>query len=75
MFWFFLVFSVFFAVVWAFIDNIRRRDRGGWGKAGWALLILVIPLIGTPIYMGRGRATRSIRSELAGATERFTPTG
>ncbi len=52
MFWFFMLFTVFFAVIWAFIDNFRRRDYGGWAKAGWALVILLIPLFGTLIYMG-----------------------
>ena len=49
--WWFFVFAVFFGVVWAFIDNFRRRDHSGWAKAGWALLILVLPLIGMLIYL------------------------
>ncbi|MGZ4704716.1 MAG: PLDc N-terminal domain-containing protein [Acidimicrobiales bacterium] len=51
MAWWFFLFAVFFAVIWAFIDNFRRRDHGGWAKAGWALVILVIPLFGTLIYL------------------------
>ena len=50
MWWFFL-FAIFFAVIWAFIDNFRRHDHHGWAKAGWALLILVVPLLGTLIYL------------------------
>jgi hypothetical protein len=46
-----MLFAVFFAVIWAFIDNFRRRDHGGWAKAGWALVILLIPLLGTLIYI------------------------
>ena len=49
--WWFFVFSIFFAVIWAFIDNFRRRDHSGWAKAGWALFILVIPLLGTLVYL------------------------
>ena len=49
--WFFFVFSIFFGVIWAFIDNFRRRDHSGWAKAGWALIILMIPLLGTLIYL------------------------
>ena len=49
--WWFFVFAVFFGVVWAFIDNFRRRDHSGWAKAGWAFLILVLPLIGMLIYL------------------------
>ncbi len=48
--WFFM-FSIFFAVIWSFIDNFRRRDHSGWAKAGWALVILIIPLFGTLIYL------------------------
>lgn len=55
LFWamciFFFLFSVFFAVIWAFIDNFRRHDHGGWAKAGWALLIIILPLFGTLIYL------------------------
>ena len=51
MAWWFFLFTVFFAVVWAFIDNFRRRDHHGWAKAGWALVILAIPLFGTLIYL------------------------
>ena len=42
---------VIFAVIWAFIDNFTRRDHSGWAKAGWALLILVLPLLGVIIYI------------------------
>ena len=38
-------------VIWAFIDNFRRRDLHGWAKAGWAFLLLVFPLIGLLIYI------------------------
>ena len=48
--WFFM-FTIFFAVIWAFIDNFRRHDHSGWAKAGWALLILIVPLFGMLIYL------------------------
>jgi len=51
MFVFFFLAAVFFAVIWAFIDNFRRRDHSGWAKAGWALVILCLPLLGTLIYL------------------------
>ena len=38
-------------VIWAFIDNFRRRDHHGWAKAGWTLLLLVFPLVGLLIYI------------------------
>ena len=49
--WWFFLLGIFFAVVWSFIDNFRRHDHSGWAKAGWALVILVIPLFGTLIYL------------------------
>lgn len=49
--WAAFVFSIFFAVIWAFVDNFRRRDHGGWAKAGWALFILIVPLFGMFVYL------------------------
>ena len=51
MLWWFMLLTVFFAVIWAFVDNFRRRDHHGWAKAGWALLILMLPLVGMMIYL------------------------
>jgi len=51
MFVFFFFVAVFFAVIWAFIDNFRRPDHSGWAKAGWALVIICLPLLGTLIYL------------------------
>ena len=49
--WWWFVFAIFFAIIWAFIDNFRRPDHSGWAKAGWELLILIIPLFGMLIYL------------------------
>jgi hypothetical protein len=43
--------SIFFGIIYAFVDNFRRRDHSGWAKAGWALLILVVPFFGMLIYL------------------------
>ena len=55
MFWvllmWYVLFSIFFGIIWAFIDNFRRHDHRGWAKAGWALVILIIPLLGTIVYL------------------------
>jgi len=48
--WFFL-FTIFFSIIWAFIDNFRRPDHSGWAKAGWAFAILVFPFFGMLIYL------------------------
>ena len=61
MFVFFFYVAVFFAVIWAFIDNFRRPDHSGWAKAGWALVIIILPLLGTLIYLIAGRARSTSR--------------
>lgn len=45
----------------AFADLFGRHDVSGWAKAGWTILIIVIPLVGVCIYLlsqGRGVAER-----------------
>src|ERR687897_215001 len=45
-----------------FADLFRRHDISGWGKAGWTLLVIVLPLLGVLIYMiaqGKEMAERS----------------
>lgn len=47
----FMFVMVGFVVVYTFIDNFRRSDHGGAAKAGWALVIIVVPLIGSLAYI------------------------
>lgn len=47
-----LVASYVFALIWAFIDNFRRRDHSGWAKGVWFIVLLVIPFVGLLFYMG-----------------------
>src|SRR4051794_10520822 len=49
---------VFFAwVIWfwmlivIFSDLFRRSDVSGWGKAGWFVLLLILPYFGVLIYL------------------------
>ncbi|HEY5249177.1 MAG TPA: PLDc N-terminal domain-containing protein [Dermatophilaceae bacterium] len=55
LFWTIVILSfwvmVVFTVIWAFIDNFRRHDHSGWAKAGWMLVIILLPLLGTCIYL------------------------
>jgi hypothetical protein len=47
----------------AFGDLFRRDDVSGWGKAGWSLVIIALPLLGVLIYLisqGRGMAERQV---------------
>jgi phospholipase D-like protein/putative oligomerization/nucleic acid binding protein len=50
-----------FLVIRILIDVFRSRDLGGWAKAGWTVLIIVVPLIGMLAYLiarGKGMADR-----------------
>ena len=53
--WAMIVFFFWFMLIWMFIgvfaDIFRRNDLTGWGKAGWLLLIFIIPLLGILIYL------------------------
>jgi hypothetical protein len=47
----FLFVMVGFVVIYTFIDNFRRADHSGPAKAGWALFIVVLPLLGALVYI------------------------
>ena len=47
----FMFVMVGFVVIYTFIDNFRRSDHSGAAKAGWAVLIIVLPLLGALIYI------------------------
>lgn len=52
--WSMLVFFFWFAVIWMFIAvfaDILRRDMSGWAKAGWIILIVVLPFLGILAYL------------------------
>ena len=47
----FFAWIMFFTwVVMLLIDNFRRTDHGGGAKAGWALFIIFLPVIGAVTY-------------------------
>jgi len=51
MLWFFLFILWIWLVISIFIDIFRSHDLSGWGKAGWTILVIIIPLIGVLIYL------------------------
>ncbi len=51
MFLFYLWFMIIMMFVQCFADIFRRENLSGWGKAGWILLIFVVPFLGVLIYM------------------------
>jgi hypothetical protein len=51
------VLVIFAFVIWfwllivVFGDIFRRRDISGWGKAGWIILVIILPYFGVFIYL------------------------
>ena len=42
---------------WIILDIFRSQDLSGWGKAGWLLFVIILPLIGVLVYLiARGRS-------------------
>ncbi|MEU6644711.1 SHOCT domain-containing protein [Saccharomonospora sp. NPDC046836] len=41
----------FWLLIVIFGDLFRRSDVSGWGKAGWVVLVLVLPFVGVLIYL------------------------
>jgi hypothetical protein len=50
-----LEFALLFMWIWIAIgvvlDIFRSHDLSGWGKAGWMLLIIILPFLGVLIYL------------------------
>jgi Phospholipase_D-nuclease N-terminal len=52
--WSTLILFFWFTVIWMFITvfaDVFRRDMSGWAKAGWIVLIVILPFIGILAYM------------------------
>jgi hypothetical protein len=62
------VFEIFLFVAWLWVlftiigDLFRDHQVSGWAKAGWVLLLVLLPLLGTLIYLiARGEGMRERR--------------
>lgn len=67
----------FFLWIWlailVFSDIFRSRDMSGWAKAGWIILIFILPLIGVLIYLiARGKRMQQHAEEAAVASDLAT---
>jgi Phospholipase_D-nuclease N-terminal len=70
--WSMLIFFAWVIFIWiaitVLIDVFRRHDISGWGKAGWTILVVLIPWIGVLIYLivnHQGMAERRYRESAA----------
>jgi hypothetical protein len=66
------VLEIFLLVAWFWIlitiigDLFRDHQMSGWGKAGWVLVLIVLPFIGSLIYLiarGEGMRERAVREQ------------
>lgn len=67
-----VVLQVFFFVIWIWIlitiltDLFRDHELSGWAKAGWVLVLVLIPFLTALIYLivrGTGMRERAIQAE------------
>lgn len=72
--WATVVFFFWFIFIWMFItifaDIFRRDDLSGGAKAGWIILIVLVPFLGILIYMiARPKMTEQDKEMVAAAQE------
>jgi hypothetical protein len=74
--WSMLIFFCFVVWIWMMIaifsDIFRRRDIGGWAKAGWCVFLIVLPFLGAFVYLiaqHDGMAERSLKGAQAAQAE------
>jgi type VI protein secretion system component VasK len=72
--WTFLALFFWTMAIWIFIslfaDIFRRNDLSGWAKAGWILLIFIVPFLGALIYIiARPKMTEQDREIIEQAQE------
>jgi len=70
-----VVFFFWFMLIWIFIgvfaDLFRRNDLSGWAKAGWLVLIFILPFLGILIYLiARPKMTAQDKEMIEAAQER-----
>ena len=62
----FLLFAWFWILITVIGDLFRDHQISGWGKAGWVLLLIVVPFLGTLIYLiarGEGMRERAVKEQ------------
>jgi hypothetical protein len=74
LFW--TIFEIFAFVIWFWLlfvvltDVFRSSDLSGWGKAGWTIFVIFLPLIGILTYLIiRGRSMHERSAQRAAQQE------
>jgi hypothetical protein len=66
LFEFFIFVAWFMCLFWVFGDLFRSRDLGGGAKTLWALFIIILPILGTLVYLiarGNGMTERGLQAQ------------
>ena len=68
--WFFLWVAWLMLLFKVIFDIFRSKDLGGWGKALWALFVIIVPWLGVLVYLiARGRSMTDRDLEAAQAQD------
>ena len=62
----FLFVTYFWILITIIGDLFRDQQMSGWGKAGWILVLLVVPFLGMLIYLiarGEGMRERAVKEQ------------
>ena len=76
-FWFFIWVAAIMLWFGCLFDLFRDHTLSGWGKAGWAILLVFVPWLGALIYLiarGRSMNERSMARQRA-PQEEYLPMG
>lgn len=81
VFWLLLIF-IPLLLIWAFavVDIFRRDDITGWLKALWIVVVVLLPFLGTLIYLvfrqpgGTPEERRAMETASREFVEQYTPT-
>jgi hypothetical protein len=53
--WTLIIFFAWVIYIWiaitVLIDVFRRKDIGGWSKAGWCAFVIILPFLGVLTYL------------------------
>jgi hypothetical protein len=72
MLWLFLWILWIFLLIRIITDIFRSSDLGGWGKAGWTILLILFPFIGAIAYLvARGGGMHERENRQAQASEQL----
>ena len=69
--WTMIIFFCWVAWIWLLIvifSDLFRRDLSGWAKAAWIVFLIVLPFLGTLVYVianGKEMTERRIRDAAA----------